>query len=218
MTTGAVSGSVKFHFTKSADSTRATARPDACTLDAQLAVSRDGVHFRRVADRSPILAVGPIGSWDRFNQSLANNPPIAVGDELRIYYGGRTYRHSPYQGKDTGPTAGGIGFATVRRDRFVSLEASFDGGQVVTKPLKLAGKSLHLNAQSNFGEIVIEALPPGVVAGDAAGKPIARSQPIRGDSLDGRVEWAEGSLEELDTPVVLRITLKNACLYALWCS
>jgi len=194
------------------------ARPDACTLDVQLAVSRDGVHFRRVADRSPILAVGPIGSWDRFNQSLANNPPIAVGDELRIYYGGRTYRHSPYQGKDTGPVAGGIGFATIRRDRFVSLEASFDGGQVITKPLKLTGKSLHLNAQSNFGEIVIEALPLGVVAGDPAGKPIARSQPIRRDSLDGRVEWAEGSLEGLDTPVVLRITLKNACLYALWCS
>jgi len=76
------------------------ARPDACTLDVQLAVSRDGMHFTRVADRSPILPVGPIGSWDRFNQSLANNPPIAVGDELRLYYGGRTYRHSPYQGKD----------------------------------------------------------------------------------------------------------------------
>ena len=25
--------------------------------------------------------MGPIGSWDRFNQSLANNPPVVVGDE-----------------------------------------------------------------------------------------------------------------------------------------
>jgi hypothetical protein len=141
-----------------------------------------------------------------------------VGDDLRIYYGGRTYRHSPYQGKDTGPKAGGIGFATIRRDRFVSLEASFDGGEVVTKPLKLKGKRLHINAQSNFGEIVIEALPAGVAAGDPVGRPIARSQPIRRDSLDSVVEWAEGSLEELDAPVVLRIRLKNACLYALWCS
>jgi hypothetical protein len=31
------------------------------------------------------------------------------------------------------------------------------------------------------------------------------------------VQWAEGSLEELNAPVILRITLKNACLYALWC-
>jgi len=194
------------------------ARPDACTLDVQLAVSRDGMHFSRVADRSPILTMGPIGSWDRFNQSLANNPPIVVGDELRMYYGGRTYRHSPYQGKDTGPKAGGIGFATIRRDRFVSLEASFDGGEVVTKPLKLERKSLHLNAQSNFGEIVIEAHPAGFAAGGAVDKPIARSRPIRRDSLDTIVEWAEGGLEQLNAPVVLRITLKNACLYALWCS
>ena len=117
------------------------ARPDACVLNVQLVVSRDGVHFTRVGDRSPIIAVGPVGSWERFNTSLANNPPIAVGDELRIYYGNRIYRHSPYEGKDTGPRAGGIGFATIKRDRFVSLEASFDGGEIVTKPLKLAGKT-----------------------------------------------------------------------------
>ena len=186
------------------------ARPEECTLDIQLAASRDGERFTRVGDRSPIITVGPIGSWDRFNQSMANNPPLAVGDELRIYYGGRTYRHSPYQGKDTGPRAGGIGFATVKKDRFVALEASFDGGEVVTRPLKLAGKTLHLNAISDFGEITVEALDP-------AGKLLARSKPIRRDALDIAVEWPEDPFPGLDTLVVLRFTLKNACLYALWC-
>jgi len=190
------------------------ARPDACVLNVQLVTSRDGLRFTRVSDRSPIIAVGPIGSWDRFNSSLANNPPILVGDELRIYYGGRTYRHSPYQGKDTGPRAGGIGFATVKRDRFVSLEASFDGGEIVTRPLKLMGKSLHLNAKCDFGEIVVEALP----AGDLEGELIARSRPIQRDSLDSTVEWAEGGLDGVNTPIILRIALKNARLYALWCS
>jgi hypothetical protein len=180
-------------------------------LDVQLAVSRDGMHFTRVAERAPVLTVGSVGSWDRFNQSLANNPPIVVGDELRFYYGGRTYRHAPYEGEDTGPRAGGIGFATMRRDRFVSLEASFDGGQIVTKPLKPAGGSLHLNAKSDFGEIIIEAL-------DSADKVIARSMPIRRDSLDSTVEWTEGGLDQVSGSVVLRITLKNACLFALWCS
>ena len=61
------------------------ARPDACVLNAQLVSSRDGVHFTRVSDRSPIIDVGPVGSWERFNTSLANNPPIVVGDDLRIY-------------------------------------------------------------------------------------------------------------------------------------
>lgn len=64
---------------------------------------------------------------------------------------------------------------------------------------------------------MIEAFP-AIVAGGPAGKPIARSLPIRRDSLDSIVQWAEGSLEELNAPVILRITLKNACLYALWCS
>ena len=79
-------------------------------LDVQLAVSRDGVRFTRDRGtiaarqgarptRTAFLPNGPVGSWDRFNQSLANNPPIAVGDELRFYYGGRTYRHAPYKGK-----------------------------------------------------------------------------------------------------------------------
>jgi len=175
------------------------------------------VHFARVEDRtpgesprtsrSPFLVNGPVGSWDRFNQSLASNPPIAAGDELRFYYGGRTYRHAPYEGKDTGPRAGCIGLATIQRDRFVSLDASFDGGEIVTRPLKLKGKKLHLNANSDFGEINVEAL-------DLAGKPIAKAKPIRRDSLDAPVEWEGG---EVHGDVVLRITLKNACLYALWC-
>lgn len=199
------------------------ATPDAPVLEVQLAVSRDGVHFTRVAEetpmsadpgiRSPFIPVGPIGSWDRFNQSLASNPPIVQGDELRFYYGGRTYRHSPYGGKDTGPKAGAIGLAAIQRDRFVSLDASFDGGEIVTKPLKLAGQHLHLNANSEFGEINVEAVGP-------AGQSIAKSKPLRRDSLDMSVEWEggeSGKVGEVGDGVTLRITLKNACLYALWC-
>ena len=187
------------------------ARPEACYLDVQLAVSRDSLHFTRVADRTAFIPVGPIGSWDRFNHSLANNPPILVGDELRFYYGGRTYRHTPYKGKDSDPSAGGIGFATVKKDRFVSLQTSFDGGEILTKPLKLIGSDLHINAKSDFGEISVEVF-------DLAGNSIASSKAIRTDSLDIVVDWKRGSLEGLDSPVILRFTLKNACLFAVWCT
>src|SRR5260221_6708915 len=193
------------------------ALPDVPAVDVQLAVSRDGVHFARVGEgalgrsdvtsRLPFIPNGPVGSWDRFNQSLASNPPIAHGNELRFYYAGRTYRHAPYEGKDTGPRAGCIGLATIQRDRFVSLEASFDGGEILTKPLTLKGQHLHLNANSGFGEINVEAL-------DTTGQSIARSKPIHGDSLDTLIEWEGG---EIKGATVLRITLKNACLYALWC-
>jgi hypothetical protein len=192
------------------------ALPDDPAVDVQLAVSRDGVHFTRVEDRAPgnpptttrtpFLTNGGIGEWDRFNQSLASNPPIVAGNELRFYYGGRTYRHAPYEGKDTGPRAGCIGLATIQRDRFVSLDASFDSGEIVTRPLKLNGTRLHLNANSEFGEINVAAL-------DLAGNPIANAKPIRRDSLDSIVEWEKGAARG---DVVLRIRLKNASLYALW--
>src|SRR2546422_873558 len=83
------------------------------------------------------IPVGPVGSWDRFNLSIANNDPIVVGDDLRFYYSGRLYRHAPYEGPDKGVQKSSIGFATIKRDRFVSLEGSFDGAEIVTKPLRL---------------------------------------------------------------------------------
>src|SRR4030095_15933385 len=120
--------------------------------------SRDSVHFARVGDRATFIPVGSIGSWDRFNLSLANNDPILAGDELRIYYGGRLYRHGPYAGPDKGPEKSGIGFATIKRDRFVALEASFDGGEVISKPVTLKGNTIHLNAKADFGSIVVELI------------------------------------------------------------
>lgn len=187
------------------------ARPETCHLDVQLAVSHDSLNFTRVGDRTPFIDAGTIGSWDRFNHSLANNSPIPVGDELRFYYGGRTYRHTPYKGKDTGPKNGGIGFATIKKDRFVSLQASFDSGEIITKPLRIAGSDLHVNAKSDFGEIAVEVF-------DLAGNSIAKSKTIRSDNLDIVLDWRRGSLKRVNAPVVLRFTVKNACLFAIWCT
>ena len=186
-------------------------RPGDVFLDIQLAVSHDGVQFTRVGDRTPFIPCGPVGNWDRFNNSIATNPPVEVGDELRFYYGGRTYRHGPYKGPDKGESGGGIGFATIQRDRFVSLGASFDGGEIVTKPLELKGNTLHLNAKSDFGAITVEIL-------DKSGKTIARSKPVQQDALDIPVQWEEAGLANATSPVTLRITLRNALLFAIWCA
>jgi hypothetical protein len=185
------------------------ANPDDPVLDVQLAVSRDSIHFTRVGDRGTFLPLGPAGSWDRFNQSLANNDPIVMGDELRFYYGGRLFRHAPYAGLDKGIQRSSIGFATIKRDRFVALEASFDGGEIETKPLQLKGATLHLNAKSDFGEIVVEMF-------DANGELLGCSKAIQRDSLDIPVKW-DGKPEPFKGPVTLRIKLNNARLFALWC-
>jgi hypothetical protein len=182
---------------------------DDSTLDVQLAVSRDGTHFTRVGDRATFIPVGPVGSWDRFNLSLANNDPIVVGDELRLYYGGRMYRHGPYQGADKGPEKSGIGFATLRRDRFVAMESSFDGGELTTRPVLLQGKNIYLNAMAPFGKIVVEVL-------DAEGKALATSKPVQRDGIDLALEWPE-EFKLPEAPVVLRFKLENARLYSFWC-
>jgi hypothetical protein len=184
------------------------ATPEESTLDVQLAVSRDSLQFTRVSGRSPFIPLGPVGSWDRFNLSLANNDPITAGDDLRFYYGGRLYRHGPYAGPDKGPERGGIGFAAIKRDRFVALESSFDGGEIVTKPLKLQGTALHLNAKADFGEMIVELRNPD-------GQQLAQSEAIRQDGLDIPVPW-KGAPQNPDGPVTLHIHLKNARLFALW--
>ena len=103
-----------------------------------------------------------------------------------------------------------IGFATARLDRFVSLQASFDEGRITTRPLTLTGDNLHLNANSDFGRIVVEVL-------DTNGRSIAKSAPIAADGLDIPVTWEQGSPADAAGPVVLRITLANALLFSLWC-
>ena len=183
------------------------ATPDQSTLHIELATSRDGIHFTRLDRGKALIGIGGIGSWDRFNLSLANNDPIPVSDELRIYYGGRLYRHGPYSGPDKGPERGGIGFATIPRDRFAAVEASFDGGEFVTKPLLIKGTILHLNARANFGQIVVEAL-------DEQRKPLATSRPIQRDALDIPIEWQKPP--NFASPVVLRFKLENAQLFAMW--
>ena len=186
-------------------------QPERCYLDVQLAVSRDGVKFTRVVNRAAFIPLGGVGEWDRFNHSLANNDPIVVGDELWFYYSGRTYRHGPYKGPDKGVSGGRIGVATIQRDRFVSVGASFDGGEILTRRMKLAGTTIHLNAKSDYGEIVVEVLSKD----DSL---IARSKPIQADALDIPIEWETGDLNEVNSPITLRITLKNALLFAVWAS
>ncbi len=192
-------------------------RRDTCWLEIQLAVSRDTVHFSRVGNREAFIPVGPEGSWDRFNNSIAMGPPLVRDDRLWFYYGGRTYRHSPfngpeypYHGKDRGKHWGAIGVASITRDRFVSMTASSDEGELVTKPVRLTGDVLHLNAAAGGGEIVVEML-------DGKGAVVARSKPIHQDGWDIPVAWEGKAPKDLQSPVTLRFRIREAKLFALWC-
>jgi hypothetical protein len=68
--------------------------------------------------------------------------------------------------------------ASILRDRFVALEASWDGGEVLTKPVILKKALIRVNAVARFGEIKVDVL-------DLGGKVLANSKlAVREDGLD----------------------------------
>ncbi len=182
---------------------------DQGNLDIQLAVSRDGRQFTRVEPRDPFIAEGRVGAWDRFNIATGDLPPIEVKDELWFYYSGRTYRHSPYEGDDTGPKNGAIGLAKIKRGRFVSLEASFDGGKIITKPFSFTGTNLSLNANTSYGSIKVSLL-------DESGKHISSFQSsVSGeDSVEIPVSFEGKGLDDLSGRAIkIQFDISNARLY-----
>lgn len=189
---------------------------DVDYLDIQLAVSRDGVEFERLSDRSPFIPVGEIGSWDRFNTNFCSSTPLAVGDELRFYYGGRNCRHKgAYKGADDIRNVGlsslaGVGMGTIKRDRFAGLEATFDPGILLTKRLLLEGTRLHVNASVPFGVLEVALAEPNGRVIDGTRRRIQET--------DGVDIVVPGGLPPFsaDDPVRLEFKLQNGTLYSFW--
>ena len=184
---------------------------DHAHIDMAIAHSRDGENWTR--ERTFVLPNGDVGEWDRFNQCTAN-APVRVGDELWIYYSGRTYRHGEYKKSgltDSGPQHSAIGLATIRVDGWCSLEASFDGGELTTKPVVLpeGAETIKLNAKADWGEVVVEIL-------NEDGDVLSSSAPVRGDGIEMMTVWPEGPGPGAfaGKPARLRFTAKNALLYS----
>jgi len=105
---------------------------------------------------------------------------------------------------------------TLRTDGFVSVRASYAGGQMITKPLRFEGTCLEINvATSAAGSVRIEIQDP-------AGRPIegyalADADEIIGDQIDRICTW-RGSPDVSSLagrPVRLRFVMKDADLYAI---
>lgn len=146
------------------------------TLDTRLIASRNGTDWSVVSEE-PILPVGPAhASFDCGWVDIANNPPFRVGNELRIYYGGRNGDHHT-------KGLGAIGIATLRLDGFVALEAGDKKALLRTRPFVFEGDALFVNADASQGELTVHVL-------DETGEPLgSASDPIREDRVDHLVTW-----------------------------
>ncbi|MCH2131287.1 MAG: LamG domain-containing protein [Pirellulaceae bacterium] len=190
-------------------------------LVLELIYSRDGLNWQRMPGRPTVLDVGPDGSWDRTNQSPAIGTPILVDDEMYLYYAGDTRYHGPYKGVNLGESRGQIGLGLLRRDGFVSMDATPSGGVLTTKPLVVGTKfasdepvHLYLNVKADFGHCRVELLDEAGDPIDGFGKDIADD--LMSDNVQAVATWKGNSdiSSLVDRPLRLRFHLKNARLYS----
>jgi hypothetical protein len=184
-------------------------------LTVRLLTSRDGETWQRPDAGKPLIDVGAVGEWDRFLIMLTGAPPARVGDKLHIYYRGMARRHNPYAGKDDAwQQGGGLGLATVRLDGFASLNASYDGGRVTTKPFRTHGRQVRVNAKADCGRLRVEVLDDS--GQSVPGFRLEDCQVMQADSVDAPIRWRDdASLAKFqERPLRLRFSLENVRLYA----
>ncbi|MBN2291762.1 MAG: hypothetical protein JXM70_05015 [Pirellulales bacterium] len=186
------------------------------TFDVRLAVSRDSKQFTRAGKRRPFLTLGPAGRFDsRLVWAMPN--PIRMGDEIWIYYAGLNENHQNKldPAAPGGKRLGAISRAIMRLDGFVSADAPYEGGELVTPAIRFSGKGLELNVDAGAGGCVLVELL------DAEGKPIEGfsakdASPVWGNSLRMPVTWGDkADVSRLaGKPIKIRFVMRDCKLYA----
>jgi hypothetical protein len=173
----------------------------------ELVTSRDGVNWlRQKGDRTPVLDVGPAGTWDR-GMVFSATQPLVVDGKVWLYYGGVDGLHAARE-----PWHSGIGLATMRKDGFVSLDAKDGVGVVTTKCLLGARGPLHVNAAATGGSLRVEVLTADEKVVPGFGRDDCNA--IAGDSADTVVTWKQRKELPSGTPIRLRFVLDKASIYS----
>ena len=174
-------------------------------LNVQLAVSRDGLNWRRY--RTPYIDNTACG--DSLRQIYIGLGMLKINDSLYQYLFGVDEIHG-----DTMKTSAYYRFGQ-RLDGFVSLDAGPLAGTAETVPLTFAGNSFELNYETTGeGYVLCELLDdagqviPGFSMNDA--------DTLRGSETAGHVSWnGLRSLQSLQGAVTrIRWELREAKLYA----
>ena len=197
-----------------AELTAAYARVGSDLTDGLFMSSRDGIRFYRWDEA--FLRPGPQAGASRSNWMYGDNYQgyglfetasdiEGAPSEISMLFSEGYWREGE----------GRLRRYTMRLDGFVSVQAPYAGGEVLTKPLVFAGNELSINfSTSAAGSVRVEIQ-------DAAGKPIdgfalADCAEMIGDSIARRVTWnSDGDFSTIaGKPVRLRLVLKDADVYS----
>ena len=179
----------------------------------ELAYTRTGHAWHRAAVGEPWIPLGQEGSWE-WGMIQPASAPVLLQDEIRFYYAAIRTGHGvrEYHGRE--PRCG-IGFASMKPDRFVGVTAE-RGGVILTRPFWTSTPEFYVNAQvPSTGEI-------RVAVEDLAGQPIsgfelAQCIPLKGDSVRHRLAWRNDPdrAQLADREIRLRLQASEAIIYAL---
>ena len=142
--------------------------------------SRDGIHFDRTFMEAFIRPGLDQGNWHERSLFMERGILQTSPTELSLYCMQNWRLPSVH-----------IRRYTLRPDGFVSVQAGYQGGTLVTKPIRFRGTELRLNfSTSAVGWIKVELR-------DASDKPIpgftlTDCPEIYGDKLDAPVSWSSG--------------------------
>lgn len=210
------------------------------TLDLFLGTSRDGFDWQRLNRQAFLRCSRTSGTWNRGYLHAAGGICLVIGETLRFYFTGFSGT-SPAQGG--GPYADAtIGYATLRRDGFASMDgpgramplvgirqmvakdvshdpAEANLGLLITKPVVFSGSWMFVNAAiADGGRLRIAIL-------DASGRPLdgfgfEDCEPLTANSTKQAVRWRdELSLAELaGRPLRFAFSLDAGSLYSFWVS
>ena len=142
--------------------------------------------------------------WLGLAETASDLPTSAT--ELSLYSGERYYQGDGVR----------VRRYTYRTDGFVSVNASYEGGSLLTKPITYDGNELVLNMSTSAAGSIRAELT------DSEGKALpgfalADCQELFGDDTQRVVKWKQGSSVAVHKgkPVRLRFELKDADLFSL---
>jgi hypothetical protein len=207
-----------FHYEDAEPRTRATLMDEARglgsgTLEVQLAVSRDGVNWRRM----PRPAYIPMGRYEGrdLHQIYMAEGLVRRGDEIWQYFYGQEEYHSPVT---RNPAGNGVYRTVQRLDGFVSADAPYEREITVqTRPLIFEGSRLVLNIDTGslgYAQVGILDKKGNAIPGFSVDDCVY----LNVNSVAHTVEWL-GRGADISAlagrPVRLVLRLRGASLYAL---
>ena len=182
-------------------------RSNTGIIDVQLVHSRDGRHWHRCSDRSPVIPLGP-HAYDAGSIFGLCNAPVIVGDEMWIYYTAVTTPH----GGLAPDRQQSIARAAWRIDGLASLQAGEKPGTIETHDFIPEGQHLLVNAAFKTGRLSVEVLDSHgqVIPGYDKASSLIEKQ----DSVRLAIQWKDARTLPAGTPIRLRFHLESGDLFS----